>query len=197
MWESRLGSQLWGGQKSKVNKVCFRAKVTVTAALCGFQSDSNSGLATLNLCRTAGKQKSSNLHPCTAKTHECVIHCSACLAISWLSLHAYLSADWVPIFYKPKYAVQHKPYTPNTHLVACCLKNTGLKISPSDLALSRFLEPFWHTLAKCLSRQWRVSQYWGGRPGALAKRRSSWAHSSGFTTSVEDENSQNVQEDRR
>lgn len=83
----------------------------------------------------------------------------------------------------------------DTHLVACCLKNTGLKISPRALAPSRFLEPFWHTRAKCLSRQWRVSQYWGGRLGALAMRRSSWAHSSGFTTSVEtDENGREVSE---
>lgn len=73
----------------------------------------------------------------------------------------------------------------NTHLEACGLKNTGQKISPRALALSRFLEPFWHTLAKCLSKQWSVSQYWGGRLGVLAIRRSSWAHSSGFTTSVE------------
>lgn len=81
----------------------------------------------------------------------------------------------------------------NTHLEACGLKNTGLKISPRVLALSRFLEPFWHTLAKCFSRQWRVSQYWGGRLGVLAIRRSSWAHSSGFTTSVEtDKNSWEV-----
>ena len=77
----------------------------------------------------------------------------------------------------------------DTHLVACCLKNTGLKISPRALAESRFLGPFWHTRAKCLSRQWRVSQYWGGRLGVLAMRRSSWAHSSGLDTSVEtDEN---------
>lgn len=73
----------------------------------------------------------------------------------------------------------------DTHPVACCLKSTGLKISPRALALSRFLEPFWHTLEKCLSRQWRVSQYWGGRLGELPTRRSSWAHSSGFTASVE------------
>lgn len=72
-----------------------------------------------------------------------------------------------------------------THLVVCCLKNTGLKISPKALALSRFLEQFWHALEKCLIRVWRVSQYWGGRLGVLAMWRNSWAHSSGFATSVE------------
>lgn len=90
----------------------------------------------------------------------------------------------------------HDPGRPalTPHLVACCLKNTGLKISPRALALSRFLEQFWHTRAKCFSRQWRVSQYCGGRLGVLATRRSSWAHSSGFTTSVEttDENEQDL-----
>lgn len=71
------------------------------------------------------------------------------------------------------------------HPTDCCLKKTGLKISPSVLGLSRFLEPLWHTLAKCLSRQCRASQYWWGRLGVLATRRSSWAHSSGFATSGE------------
>lgn len=83
----------------------------------------------------------------------------------------------------------------DTHLVACCLKNTGLKISPRALALSRFLELFWHTLAKCLRRHWSVSQYWGGKLGVLAMQRSSWVHSAGFTTSVEtDENGREVSE---
>ena len=86
----------------------------------------------------------------------------------------------------------------DTNLVACCLKNTGLKISPRALAESKFLELFWHTLVKCLSRQWRVSQYCGGRLGVLAMRRSSCAHSSGFATSVEtDENDKKGQHDRK
>lgn len=70
------------------------------------------------------------------------------------------------------------------HLVLCCLKTMGLKISPRALALSRFLVQFWHTFEKCLIRQWMVSQYCGGRLGVLAMWRRSWAHSSGFTTSV-------------
>lgn len=74
--------------------------------------------------------------------------------------------------------------TSDVHLVGCCLKNTGLKISPNDLALSWFLSAFWQTLEKCLSRHCRVSQYWGGRVGELAMRRSNWAHSSGFAASV-------------
>lgn len=112
----------------------------------------------------------------------------ACLRV-WVSRccmtePAHLSV-WCPSVY-----LWHDSSCSETHLVACCLKNTGLKISPRALALSRFLELFWHTLEKCLSRQWRVSQYWGGRLWVLAMRRSSWAHSSGFTTSVEtDENS--------
>lgn len=70
------------------------------------------------------------------------------------------------------------------HLALCCLKTMGLKISPTALALSRFLVQFWHTLEKCRIRQWMVSQYWGGRLGVLAMWRRSWAHSSGLTTSV-------------
>lgn len=105
---------------------------------------------------------------------------SVCLSI------ALLSVCWLTVFLWQTRVCSFKTWScfSNTHLEAWGLKNTGLKISPRALALSRFLEPFWHTLAKCLSRQWRVSQYWGGRLGVLAIRRSSWAHSSGFTTSV-------------
>ncbi|TNN61233.1 hypothetical protein EYF80_028528 [Liparis tanakae] len=123
-------------------------------------------------CNTAGKYKSCNLYKsCAAKTHESPTD-SDCVHASLKNVRL---SDCVcaPLF------------AADTHLAAGCLKSTGLKISPRALALSRFLELFWHTLEKCLSRQWRVSQYWGGRLGVLPMRRSSWAHSSGFTASVE------------
>lgn len=106
-----------------------------------------------------------------------------CLSVVWLSRLACLSAVWKSIFDRPQYAALACGYF-DTHLVVCCLKNIGLKISPRALAVSRFLEPFSQTLAKCLNRQCSVSQYWGGRLGVLEIRRSSWAHSSLFTTSV-------------
>ena len=77
-----------------------------------------------------------------------------------------------------------RPVPRDTHLVACCLRSTGLKISPSALALSRFLGPLRHTLEKCRSRQWRVSQYWAGRLGELAMLLRRREHSSGVCVSI-------------
>ena len=171
--------------------------MTFCAALCWFQPDGNSGLATLIAQLPSRKAPTYIRVQCLC---VCVCNC-ACLRVGvppcCMTEPAHLSVCLLPgcLSLTGYAAVRRDPAAlSDTHLVVCCLKNTGLKISPRALALSRFLEPFWHTLAKCLSRHWRVSQYCGGRLGVLAMRRSSGAHSSGFATSVETEMKREVSE---